>query len=233
MLFRSKELKGRMVAGVDEEVGKIADVFFDDERWTGRYIVVEKGGWFNSRQVLVFPSSLASEQPTGFVLKTTLTHKQIMDSPPIDTEQPVSRQYETDHAAYYGYPIYWVGSGLWETGGMPFSPEMAMPPRPPDPGSREQAARQRENQDSHLRSCDEIMGYHIQAKGGEIGRLDEYLIDPGSWQIQRIVIDTRNWLPGKHVQVDPAKISDVDWPERKVDVDMTREQIKALPEGAG
>lgn len=233
MLLRSKEFKGRMVAGVDEEVGKVADVFFDDERWVVRYLVVETGNWLNSRQVLISPVSLAPDQPTGPTVKTRLTREQIRNSPPVDAYLPVSRQYEADHAAYYGYPVYWTGGGLWGPGGIPLGPEVPAPTREPEPGSRQKAARQRDNQDTHLRSCGEVAGYHIQALDGDIGHLDEFLIDPRSWQIQRLVIDTRNWLPGKYVQLDPTMIKRVTWAERKVLVELTREQIKALPEGAG
>jgi hypothetical protein len=33
----------------------------------------------------------------------------------------VSRQHETEHLGYYGYPFYWGGAGLWGMGAYPGS----------------------------------------------------------------------------------------------------------------
>lgn len=227
MLYRSKEFKGRMMAGRDGELGKVADIFFDDERWVVRYLVVETGSWLSSRQVLISPASLSAEQPEGGTVRTALSREQIKNSPSVDTHQPVSRQYEARHALYYEYAPYWMGTGLWGAAAMPIPPAPQAPPKSPPPDAEGGDAA------SHLRSCAEVIGYDIEATDGGIGHLDEFLIDPRSWRIERLVIDTRNWLPGKYVQVDPAKIRSVDWRARRVQVAMTREQIESAPEGAG
>ncbi len=226
MLYRSKELKGRSMAGRDGELGKVADVFFDDERWVVRYLVVETGSWLSSAKVLISPASLSAEQPDGDTVRTALSREQIKNSPSVDTHQPVSRQYEASHALYYEYAPYWLGTGLWGDAAMPLPPAPMAPSKSPPQDVGAGGA------DSHLRSCAEVIGYDIEASDGAIGHLDEFLIDPRSWQILRLVIDTRNWLPGKYVQVEPARIRGVDWHTRRVQVAMTREQIKSAPEAA-
>jgi len=44
------------------------------------------------------------------------------------------------------------------------------------------------------------------------------------------VVDTRNWWPGKHVVIPPQWIKRLDWPEKVVHVDVTRDTVKGSPE---
>ena len=53
--------------------------------------------------------------------------------------------------------------------------------------------------DPHLRSMAEVLGYAISALDGEIGSVDDFLIDPECWQVRHVVVDTGNWLPGARV----------------------------------
>jgi hypothetical protein len=88
----------------------------------------------------------------------------------------------------------------------------------------------REEGDPHLRSTDEVMGYDIQARDGEIGHLDDFLVDDAGWRIESAVIATRDWLPGKKVVISPQAIEEVNWAERYVRVNLTRDDIKSGPE---
>jgi len=42
-----------------------------------------------------------------------LTKKQIEDSPSLDSDKPVSRQFEGAYYGYYGWPVYWSGTYMW------------------------------------------------------------------------------------------------------------------------
>jgi len=84
--------------------------------------------------------------------------------------------------------------------------------------------------DPHLRSTRDVSGHHIQAADGEIGHVDDFIIDDETWAIRYIVIDTRNWWPGKKILVSPKWIERVSWDEAKVFVNLSRETIKRSPE---
>lgn len=43
-------------------------------------------------------------------------------------------------------------------------------------------------------------------------------------------VDTQNWWPGKRVLISPDWIDSISWPESKVFVKVTREQVKQSPE---
>jgi hypothetical protein len=84
--------------------------------------------------------------------------------------------------------------------------------------------------DPHLRSVEEVTGYHIQARDGQIGHVEDYIVDDETWEIHYMVVDTRNWLPGRKVLVSPTWIEDVAWFMREISVDLKRETIKHSPE---
>ena len=83
--------------------------------------------------------------------------------------------------------------------------------------------------DPHLRSTDNVTGYHIEALDGEIGHVSDFIIDAETWAIRYLVIDTRNWWPGKSVLISPQWIKSISWSETKVLVNVTRETISQSP----
>jgi hypothetical protein len=75
-----------------------------------------------------------------------------------------------------------------------------------------------------------VIGYHIAATDGDIGHVEDFVVDDFSWAIRYMIVDTTNWWPGKKVLVAPAWIKQVKWAESKVHVQLQREQIKTCPE---
>ena len=75
-----------------------------------------------------------------------------------------------------------------------------------------------------------MTGHHIHAKDGDIGHVDDFVIDDESWAIRYLIVDTRNWFPGKKVLVSPQWIRRVSWSEAKIFVNLSREAIKHSPE---
>jgi hypothetical protein len=91
-------------------------------------------------------------------------------------------------------------------------------------------AAEEQDRDPHLRSTKEVIGYHIQAVDGEIGHVEDLIVDDEEWFLRYLVVDTRNWLPGKAVLVAPGWAKRVDWVKRKVHVDLPQEAIRDSPE---
>jgi hypothetical protein len=84
--------------------------------------------------------------------------------------------------------------------------------------------------DPHLRSSKHVNGYHIQTADGEIGHVVDFIVDDRDWAIRYLVIDTRNWWPGKKVLISPHWIESVSWGESKIFINLSCEQIKNSPE---
>jgi len=55
--------------------------------------------------------------------------------------------------------------------------------------------------DPHLRSTYNVSDYQIQAKDDDIGHVEDFIIDDETWAIRYLIIDTKNWWPGKKVLV--------------------------------
>ena len=238
----ASELIGRTVAATDGEVGRIADLFFDDERWAVRFLVVDTGGWLASRQVLLSPASVVAEAPAVGPLPVALVREQVERSPDVDTQKPVSRQYEIAHALHYGYDTYWNGPALWGASMLPTLRHGMVPGvvpglvRPPlgsapsngdAPGEVEALARQAEEaaRHSHLRSAREVIGYRVEARDGRVGTLDDLVIDPRSWAVLHLVVDAKPWWPGGHVRVAPALAADIDWSGRVLRLQCSRDEV--------
>lgn len=225
MLRSINQLKGAAIDATDGDIGKVSDVYFDDEQWVVRYLVVKTGSWLFSRKVLLTPESLVAANTGSDVLATDLRREQVENSPEINTERPVSRQHEEMLLAYYGYPNYWAGD---ITGGLGMAPGRV-------DGyltrliNHEVEQRHDRNDDEHLRSCREVEGYHIDASDGEIGHVEDILVDE-NWAVRYLVVNTRNWWFGHSVLIAPQWISHLAWASATVSVDLTRETIRQAPE---
>jgi hypothetical protein len=113
MLLDIKTLEGRGIGATDGAIGKVDDFYFDDESWVIRYVVVDTSKWLGGREVLISPYSIDRMDRLAETLPVTVTKDQVRNSPSIDSDKPVSRQYERGYLGYYGYPYYWGGIGLW------------------------------------------------------------------------------------------------------------------------
>jgi len=211
---RLSDLMGYSLNASDGEIGKLEQVYFDDECWEIRYFVVHTGGWLLGRNVLIAPSAIKAINNENKCIEVDLTQAQIKDCPPIDTEMPISRHYEQEYYRYYGWQPYW-------TGDLMFGPAAQIPQL------AEGAPKVPEH--PHLRSSNEVESYSIQALDGDIGHVEGFILEEPGWAIRYLEVDTRNWLPGKHVLVAPTWIEQVDWAKQAVAVKLKREAIETAP----
>jgi len=237
MLHTVKGLFGFAMGATDGEIGEVTDVYFDDERWIIRYMVVATGRWLHGRKVLISPMSARGISWDDAVIDLTISQQQIRDSPGIDTDKPVSRQHEIAFYNHYGYPNYWEGSNPWGLGTYSFpwvgaSPDAALTP----PRSADDIARRRRldcehpSGDCHLRSSNRVIGHEVMATDGPVGTIEDFVFDDGNWAIQHAVVATRKWLYGRHVLLPPGWITGVSWLEHEVYVSVTREAIETSAE---
>ena len=220
MLRNMHDLLGYAIRASDGPIGHVKDFYFDDEAWVVRYLVVDTGTWLSSRKVLISPFSIGRPDRADKTLPASITQEQVKNSPDIDTDKPVSRQYEMSYLGYYGYPYYWGGVGLWGIGSYPGMMLMGA-------GSREAA--RHEDDDSHLRSCEAVIKYHVDASDGGVGHVVGMLLDEESWAIRYLIVNTSNWWLGHEVLIAPQWITDISWPARKVSVNLTRQAVKEAP----
>jgi hypothetical protein len=221
-LLRSlKDLRDYTVHATDGDIGKVAEFFFDDDKWVVRYLVVDLGSWISGRKVLVSTAALLQPEWGKASFPVSITRKQVEASPDIDTDKPVSRQHETRLSLHYQWGAYW---GPIE----PFFGVVAEQPSLIDPDIK--TAEEKDGKsDPHLRAARKVTGYHIQAIDGGIGHINDFIVDVNSWSIRYLVIDTHNILPEKPVIISPAWIQKISWEDKKVYLDVAREKVKNAP----
>lgn len=230
MLHSLKAIDGFPIMTSEGLIGKVKDIYFDDHHWTIRYLEVDTGGWLTGRRVLVSPVSILGIDWDREEVMVRLSRKQVEDSPSIDSAKPVSRQQEAALSDYYNYPYYWAGAGFggYTASSMLVDPVLLKPVQPSEPGVNAEAGSS--DGDPHLRSKDEVVGYYIKASDDEIGHVDDFLFDDRDWSISHMVVDTRNWWPGKHVLISPKRIAYVSWEEKRVAANLTRAEIEQSAE---
>ena len=207
-------LIGYGMQATDGEIGEVVDFYFDDETWTIRYLVVKTGNWLSGRKVLVSADGLAPTDIKPDLFPISITKEQIRKSPDIDTDKPVSRQQEAMLNQHHFWENYW-GSGSY--GG-----EMGIPNRLP---VRIKEIDRDPKEDIHLRSITEVDGYAIHASDGEIGHINDFIVDDQTWRLIDLIVDTHNWIGGKKVLVTVAHVHSISFLNRLVYVNITLADI--------
>lgn len=220
MLISIDKISDYKFHGSDGEVGDIKEFFFDDEFWTIRYLVVSTGTWLHKRNVLISPYFISDINHGLEEIHVNLTRDQIRNSPEVDSDKPVSMQYEEEYYKYYGAPIYWIGPYAW--GASPVITRI-QPDRKPE----------KEGEPSwkpNLRSSKDVSGHKIQATNESIGDVDDFIIDDENWAIRYFVVNTGTWLSDRKVLISPQWIDHISWDEKKVFVTVPSDSIRNAPE---
>jgi hypothetical protein len=217
MLHRAKEPKKRPVQSREGDIGKVKDFLFTDQNWIIRYLVLDTGTWLTGKSVLISPYAIDPE--IGDIIRLNLTRTQIEESPLPETDLPVSRQFEQQYYAHYGWPMYWQGAYVWGATALPIHGPIEEVNSPPE-----------EEGNPHLRSIANVTGYYVHATDGDIGHIEEFVVDDRNWSIRYLVIDTVNWWPGKKVLLPPDWAVDISWDNSTVRVLVDRDTIRNAPE---
>ncbi len=228
MLLVASAFKGYTIEASDGPIGSCSDILFDDRNWRVRWLVVDTGRWLTGRKVLLHPSALGKPDHDDQEIPVKLTKAQIEASPDLDHDQPVSRQMETSVYGYYGWDPLWGGAAF---GGGSISSPVVGPPLFGGPTAAEvrEHDERLDQGDPHLRSVAAVSGYHMHAVDGTIGHIENLLMDDTVWAIRYMIVDTRNWWPGKHVLVSPYAVTKIVWAEQQILLDITRDQVRASP----
>ncbi len=113
MLQSVRDLGGAAIAAEDGNIGSVEQVFFDDERWSVRYLIVKTGRRLASRRVLLSPRAVVRFDPSLGEVAVRLSRAAVAAGPDVDTRQPVSRQKELELHRLFTYPLYWNGVEPW------------------------------------------------------------------------------------------------------------------------
>jgi hypothetical protein len=75
-----------------------------------------------------------------------------------------------------------------------------------------------------------LNGYPIKATDGQIGIVADLIYDPSDWAIRWLVVDTGNWLSGRHTLLPIAALGQPDAEAHHLPVHLTMRQVEASPD---
>ncbi len=205
MLSPARRMYGTVVEASDGKVGKLIDLLFDDQKWGVTQLVLDSGTWLNRRRVTLPPDIIEEKDWADHRISVTgLTRQQVIDSPGTETHVPINVHERAEEAMIVDWGVYWTS---------------VVGTEPP----------WRVSEDPHLRNTQEITGYRIHAADGQIGHVADFLVDDETWTIRHLVVDTRNWWPGKHVLIAPVHVEALDGCNRVVRLGLSRDVIRNSP----
>lgn len=234
MFIKVSELTSMTVHARDGPVGTLHDVLFEDDSWRVRWVVVDSGSWLPGRRVLLPATHLRHPSREAMTVSVDLDTGEVEGAPSAETDLPVSRRLENEIYRHYGWAPYWPvttgsafppplagGAGAWAAVSRSgVRPRLSDAVRSADPSA----------EDHHLRSAREVTGYYIRAKDDDIGHVEDLVVSAADWTLPFLIVDTRNWWPGRHVLVPTGAIERIAWSERLVRLDRTRQEIQESPE---
>lgn len=188
------------------------------------------------RKVLLPPSALGRPDTLNRELAVDLGSDRIEGCPGLEADAPVSRQLEAEIYRHYDWSPYWTGGYGFPvaapvSGGVAGSP---VPPagirRPPGAADADEPFSREPRGDPHLRSVGEVTGYYVEASDGNIGHIEDFIVEDEHWAVHYLMVDTRNWWPGRMVLISPQWLRDISWSERKVFLEVSREKVRESPE---
>lgn len=106
MLRSGNDLKGLAIRASDGEIGEVSDFLMDDETWAIRYLVVDTGGWWSGKQVLIAPLWATAVSWEEKVVEMDLTREQVKSGPEYSGLH-LSRDDEQLLHRHYRRPGYW------------------------------------------------------------------------------------------------------------------------------
>ena len=220
MLIPTKMCRHLALRGLDADFGRVKEFFVDDRTWAVRYLVADTGGWMRERRVLISPHALRAVQSAEHVIPVDLTRQQVEASPPVTSDEPVSRHFEDAYHRYFGWPAYWAGAPTWIGG----SPWLGVVPPLSDLRPEEHL----EGVDPHLLSTDDLIGHRIASLDGDIGHVSDVIVNDDTWSVAYVEVDTGMWL-GRKTLIARDWLERVSWSRSVVQVHLHREAIRMAP----
>ena len=207
MVVAARHTYGAVLEGDRGRLGALYDILFDDQSWKVRHLVVSIDRWFYGRQVLIDPQMVERAEWQERKLLVRMTRDQIRRCPPAEADLPVARRRDMDAARILVWEAYWTGTV--------------------DTSVESEG-------DPHLRSTKVLTGLHIHCTNGLLGHVDDFVVDDRTWTISRLVVETRNWWPGKRVLVEPSAIDSIHWEDGEIYLTLPRDAVFSRPayEGA-
>jgi hypothetical protein len=229
MLWGLKSLKKCSVVASDGKLGNFDNAFFERDRWVVPLISIKTGPWLLGRSVLLAPDFVRRIQTRNHRMQIDISKREILRHKTVDQETAISRRKDEDVRNYYGWPLFWgyvPGPDLYYpvTGIHQFQfPGVAaeFTPEPKDVVLHTPTGQ--------LKDGEEILGFKVQAIDGEIGYVQDLMIDLEKWKVSYLVVETGSWFYHDRVAISTQWVRDILDLDIQLEVDLMRDTIERSP----
>ncbi|MCC6914416.1 MAG: hypothetical protein IT566_11995 [Rhodospirillaceae bacterium] len=214
MLWQLSGLKSFDVHATDGRCGKIADFLIDDTTWRIQWIVGDLGSWVDPHKVLLPPSAFGAPRedkhvfPIGWTRARAATARDSSEAPPVAQQM----------AAHQASPHLNMAEAIAITAGANLLPSS-------DGASDE--VRPTVELNAHLRSSAELIGYEVKVNDGEMGEIEDFVLDDRPWSLTHLVIRWSNWWRPHHVIVPARSVQSIDWRKKKIRLALSADEIRS------
>ncbi|WP_198042558.1 PRC-barrel domain-containing protein [Oceanobacillus sp. AG] len=229
MYYLTSSLLTYNIDATDGEMGKIKDIYIDDNDWKIRYVIVDTRKWLPERKVLLPPDIFIGVNTEKEAMEVEYDKNTIKNSPPVPEGTDLTRDKENQLFNYFGWTRYWhddvILSGEKRPLGRVGSNEEEWYERIANPvydADEEELIRQ--HRDNNLRSYEEIMQARVHGKNGKLGKVANFIYDD-DWNVKYIIITSSNVMVKDYYPYAIDRITSVDWYEGDVYLDETVEQF--------
>lgn len=216
MLASLTELKSYRVEGIDGDIGRIEDIVFPHNEWTLRYVVVTMEEM--ARQALLLSASFGGLNRQSHVLSANVRREQVTDTEPLDRSRPLDQRDEQRLHDMYGWPVYWWQEeherkpmgGVWDESRAELNPD-----EPEYHGAQ------------MLFASDLISVYNLEGEGGEVGVVQDFVVDDETWTIPCMVADAATG--GGRVLVATDYVQTIDLGAKNIYATLSADVIRGGP----
>ena len=199
MLHSLKSLAGFEMTTPDGARARLREFYLDERCWVVRHLVAElEQGAEAGRCVLVPPEAVRDVDRVHHAIVLSWWRHDLERAPDAATDPPVGRQRIVEPAGHEDTSLW--GLLDFPLGGTvpPFGPVGEPPVFSPPPVAGPPMA---EPADLHLHGSDDLDSFRARAVDGEIGRLDDVLLDARLHHVERFVVvpDDDAWVMRVHL----------------------------------
>ena len=204
MIISAKQAYGVSAVCGMTPVGTVDDLLFDDRSWSITQIVIRTGDWPARKRVLILPRDVQGADWSARRLRLGLTEQQVHTAPTLESHPPVALQDYQEIQRFVAWDAYWAG--VFD--GLP-------------------------EDDVHLRNTRAVTGHHVFGLDGEVGYVDNFVIEDATWSIRYLVVRMGMRRDARRVLVEPRWVEAIDWQRRGVHVHLAASEIEQATEFAG
>lgn len=231
MLINVKKVQGSTVAARDGNAGSVEDLYISDQNWQVDYLVVDTGNLFSGKKVVVSPAQIDRFDLDGQVVHLNQTIDEVHQDPEVDTDLPAGYEKEVKEKPEHGpLPPQRLGGGLFQEQHIGMTPDSMVETLRAEEQPEGDFVAEPQEVLARVHKAKDIIGAYIEATDGDIGHIEDLVVDDDTWSIPYAVIDTRNWLPGKKIRLETRSIESVDTVNNKVYISLSQAAVKEQPE---